>query len=265
MAIQLYANGITEEFKPSKFTFTDAELLDIVEKYINIRSFRLYEVPNVWCIWGEKKPEDTLEEDFNSVGTNILDQPCFAPLLFMHDSEINPAWGLTDQMIMVGYDEFKQSLGEFFDEVAKDILKEKARVRDESGKPPQSLNLEEMGVTKDKKILFKFDIDKQNEEFYMDANLHEFANKVHNFLKFSYQEDPVFAIYGDKNVVIISEDNKVKPFIDKILAYYNAKENYEASSVVRNTYEKWAKYKNSLMERPKDEPKSKDDDSKKES
>ena len=259
MAVLLYANGITEEFKPANFTFVDEELISILEKYPNIRSFRLYEVPNSWCLWGEKKPEDTLEEDFNSVGTNILDQPCFAPVLFMHDSEINPAWGLTDQMIMVGYEDFKQSLNEFFDEVAKDILHERAKVRDESGKPPQSLVLDEMGVTKDKKILFKFDIDKQREEFYIDSNLQEFANKVHNFLKFSYKEDPIFAIYGDKNVVIISEDDKVKPFIDKILAYYNTKENYEASSVVRNTYEKWVKYKKTIVEKPKKEPKSKDD------
>ncbi len=53
-------------------------------------------------------------------------------------------------------------------------------------------------------------------------------------------------LYGDKNIVIVAEDNKVKPFIDRILAYYNNKENYEASSVVRNTYEKWANYKKNM-------------------
>jgi hypothetical protein len=260
MAILLYGNGITEEFKPAQFTFSDAELIAIFEKYVNIRSFRLYEVPNSWCLWGEMKPDDTLEEDFNSVGTNILDQPCFSPILFLHDSETNPDWGLTDQMIMMGYEDYKKSLTEFFDEVAKEILHDRAKLRDQAGRPPQSLVLEELGVTNDKKILFRFDIDKQKEEFYMEANLQEFANKVHNFLKFSYQEDPVFALYGDKNIVIVAEDNKVKPFIDKILAYYNNKENYEASSVVRNTYEKWANYKKNMgPETKKGDPKPKDE------
>ena len=55
-------------------------------------------------------------------------------------------------------------------------------------------------------------------------------------------------------------DKKVKPFIDRILAYYNNKENYEASSVVRNTYEKWAKYKKTIGgSSKKEEPKSNDD------
>jgi len=39
------------------------------------------------------------------------------------------------------------------------------------------------------------------------------------------------------------EDSQVKPFIEKIIAYFQSKENYEACSVIRNVYEKWIAFK----------------------
>ena len=107
MAILLYANGLTEEPKPIKYTFTDKELLDLYQDFDGIRSFRLYEVPNTWCIWGENIPREKRADEFHNVGTLMVDIPIFSPILFIHDTEINPAWRLTDEMIVMGYNDFR--------------------------------------------------------------------------------------------------------------------------------------------------------------
>ena len=99
MAVLLYANGLTEEHKPKELTFTDEELLTIFPDFEKTRTFRLYEIPNCWCIWGENDPVGKREDEFNKIGTDILEQICYSPVLFLHDSEINPEWKLTDAMI----------------------------------------------------------------------------------------------------------------------------------------------------------------------
>jgi hypothetical protein len=254
MAILLYANGLTEELKPAEFTFTDQEIYGIFEGYDKIRSFRLPEVPNTWCVWGERIPINKAADEFNQVGSDIVDQKCYSPVIFLHDTEINPAWRLTDDMILAGYIEFRNELNEFFNEVAKGILEEREQMRMQSGQPPNLMVLEQMGISEDKRIIFRFDMDKQIEEFFSEPNLGEFARKVHNFLKFSYKDGDIFAIYADKNIIIVMADPQVKDFIEKIIAYFQHHENYEACSVIRNTYEQWIKFKGSKV---KKEPKKK--------
>jgi hypothetical protein len=241
MAILLYANGITEEYKPEGHTFSDEELIKIQFGKAKIRSFRLYEVPNTWCIWGERQPENTREDEFDKIGTEIVDQPCYAPVLFIHDSEINPDWRLTDDVILTGYDGFKKELLQFFDDVAQEILKE--REQQNSNSPLKFMNLEQVGISADKRVIFKFNLDKQLEEFFIHENLLEFARKVHNFLKFSYRNGDTFAIFADKNIIIIMDDDQVQSFIEKIVALFESRENYEACSVIRNTYQKWMTWK----------------------
>jgi len=251
MAILLYANGISEEYKPNDHTFTDEELLKFSFDKEKIRSFRLYEVPNTWCIWGERHPKDIREDEANHEGSVIVDQPCWAPILFVHDSEINPDWRLTDEIIISGYPQWKNDLAMFFDEVAKEILEQREEMRKSSSEPPAIMVLEEAGVSEDKRVIYNFDLDKQTDEFFIEKNLHEFARKVHNFLKFSYKNGDVFAIYADKNIIVVTKDNDVKPFIDKILAFFESKENYEACSVIRNTYHKWHTWKKEQSENKK--------------
>jgi len=214
-AMLLYANGLTEEFKSKEFTFSDVELYGIFEGFDKIRSFRLYEVPNTWCIWGERIPIDKATDEYNQVGSDIIQQKCFSPILFIHDTEINPAWRLTDDMIQMGYEDFRKDLNEFFNEVAKDIVEERELARIESGHPPNLMVLQEAGVSEDKRIIFKFDMEKQTQEFFAESNLSEFAKRIHNFLKFSYKDGDIFAIYADKNIIIVMADLQVKPFIEK--------------------------------------------------
>jgi len=243
MAVLLYANGLTEETRPKKHTFTDKELLDIFGDYPKMRSFRLYEVPNTWCLWGEYDPQDSQEDEFNKLGTDILEQPCYSPILFVHDTEIDPNLRLTDEMIIMGYEDFRVELLHFFDAIAKDILKERERERQSSGSPQKLMILEQDGVSPDKRIIFRFDIDKQVEEFFIRENLIEFAQKVHKYLKFFHKNRNRFWIYADKNIIIRMEVDQVKPFIEKIIALFESEENYEACSVIRNAYEKWVQWK----------------------
>lgn len=48
---------------------------------------------------------------------------------------------------------------------------------------------------------------------------------------------------------MVMSDNQVKPFIEKIIAYFQHHENYEACSIIRNTYDRWIKYKESKKEK----------------
>ena len=262
MGILLLANGITEEFRPKDLTFTDEELLLIFDDFEKLRTHRLYEVPNTWCVWGENDPINKVSDEFNKIGLNILEQDCYSPILFLHDTEVDPSWNLTDRMIMSGYDVFEDEMLIFFDEIAADIMEERRLAREEGGVDLNTqLNIKQIGISKDKRIIFNFDIDQQSQEFFIDENLLEFAEKIHNFLKFEYKDENVFAIYADKNIIFISDDDKVKPLIEKIIAFFENKENYEACSVLRNTYERWEKYK---KENPNTKnPSENKDDSKK--
>ena len=243
MSVLLYANGLTEEYRPKNLVFTDEELLTIFPEFDIIKSFRLYEIPNTWCLWGENAPIDKRADEFNKLGSDILEQPCYSPILFIHDSEIDPSWKLTDVIIYSGYDDFRKEMLKFFDDIAADILNENERLRKQTGSPPRLLILEQTGISADKRIIFNFDTKKQVDEFFIDENLWDFATKVHNFLKFSYQDAHTFAIYADKNIIIVMNDDDVDDFIKKIISFFESKENYEACSILRNTHEKWVKFK----------------------
>ena len=103
MAILLYANGLTEETLPEKYTFKDKELIGLFPDFDSLRSYRLYEVPNTWCVWGENDPPDKRSDEFHNAASMMTDIPIFSPILFIHDTEINPEWRLTDEMIVMGY------------------------------------------------------------------------------------------------------------------------------------------------------------------
>lgn len=263
MAVLLYANGLTEEFRPKEFTFTDEELLKIFGDFDRTRTFRLYEVPNTWCVWGENDPMDKVPDEFNKIGTDILDQPCYSPILFLHDTEIDPSWNLTDRMILSGYDDFKLEMLKFFDDVAADIMEERRIAREEEGENVQPpIAMDQIGITEDKRIIFRFDIDNQPSGFFIEENLLEFAKKVHNFLKFKYKDGDIFAVYADKNIIMISEDAKVKPLIEKLITFFKSQENYEACSVLRNTFERWERYKLDSQNKAPAKKDPKEDDSK---
>jgi hypothetical protein len=261
MAVFLYPNGLTEEFKPQQHTFTDKELYEFFNGFDKIRSFRLYEVPATWCVWGERNPINSVPDEFNQVGTDILDQPCYSPVLFIHDTEIDPAWRMTDEIIVSGYEEFKNDLSIFFNEIAKIILEEREEKRTVSGQPQNLMVLEQSAVSADKRIIFRFDIDKQIAEFFSEPNLNEFGVKVLDYLRDTSKIGDIFSIYADKNIIIIVDDAQVEPFIEKIVAYFQHQEKYEACSDIRLAYTKWVEYKESKKKKPRKKrgPKKSDD------
>jgi len=262
MAVLLYPNGLTEHYQPKVHTFTDEEFLGIFPDYNKIRTFRLYEVPNTWCVWGEYTPVDKIPEDFNKVGTDILDQGCYSPVLFVHDTEVDPSWNLTDTMIISGYEDFKVEMLKFFDEIAADIQIERQKIREQAGDSYSQMKLKQIGVSEDKRIIFEFDLDEQIPEFFMEDNLLDFAKKVHNFLKFSYKDGDIFAIYADKNIIITMQEKPVKSFIDKLIAFFMSREQYEACSVLRNTFDRWKKWKKAKAKQINQPPPAPEEDNK---
>lgn len=257
MAVLLYTNGLTEELKSKDLTFKDEELLKIFSDYDKLRTFRLYEVPNTWCVWGEFNPQDKTPDLYNQIGTDILDQACYSPILFIHDTEVDPSWNLTDVMILSGYDDFRSGMLRFFNDIAADMTYARQKMKENSkGNSWTQLELKQTGVSADKRIIHKFDLDDQVQNFYSDENLLDFAKRVHNFLKFSYKDGDIFAIYADTNIIIVMEDAQVKIFIEKLIAFFEARENYEACSVLRNTYERWIEWKNNKAKQIPPQPES---------
>jgi hypothetical protein len=260
MAILLYQNGLTEEFKSKSYTFSDEELHEIFSDYEKIRSFRLYEVPNSWCIWGQRDPVNKIVDEFNQLASSVIEEECFSPLLIIHDTEVDPSWNLTDSIIINDYSLFKRDILQFLDGIAREIIDDRERAKKESGESNNLIVLEESGVSIDKRIIFKFNIDSQDPVFFEDSNFSEFAKKVHHFLKFSYKNGDIFAVYADKNIIIVLDDNQVDPFIEKIISHFQKKENYEVCSLIRNTYQKWKDYKSKKKSPAKRRSKNKKSD-----
>jgi len=241
MGILLYPSGVTEEYKPESFTFTDEEIIKIFSEFQDIRTARLYEVPNTWCIWGESE-DDTDETNFNKLASDIIEDGVFSHMLFVHDTEINPAWMLTDPIILKGYNEFKGELLSLFDGVAEEILKENERIREEQGSQ-QLLFLNTIGPTEDKRILTELDINNQNQEFFRDENFNHFANKIFDYLDKNYKDLNLFFIYQDKKSVIYVKEDGVKTLITKMVDFFKHHEQYEKCQKLKVIHEKWVSFK----------------------
>jgi len=239
MSILLYANGITEELKPEEYTFTDDELIQIFDDFPIIRSYRLHESPNTWCIWGQHNPINSRDDEFNRLGSTIVDQDCFSPILFIHDTEINPGWILTDAMIHHDYLNFQIDIMKYFDDVAADLLE---LDNGPDGEREQRMKLIQMGATNDKRIIFELDPNIQPEVFYKDEHFTEFCEKIHDYFKLDFQQDELFTLIEDKNVVIIIREENVNILMDLIMGHFNKHEMYEHSVLIRNTIKKWKEF-----------------------
>ena len=242
MAIRLFENGVTEEYEPKNHVFTDNELIEPFKKYDSLRTVRLKEIPNVWCLFGEYKKPD--EDDYNHLGSDIVEYHCYSPVIFIHDTEINPDWGVTET-IYFDYARFKNEILDFLDEIAQITLDEINKEQEENGKP-NLMTLEHVGVSEDKRIIFNLSPDKQPIEFYKAPNFTEFANKCYNFLTTSYKIGPIFAIFADKRMIIVIEDADVEKFINKLSNNYQEREEYLKCAEINKIYTKWVEVKNNV-------------------
>ncbi len=239
MSILLYPSGVTETYRSSDLTFTDSEILKIFDEYDYVRTIRLYEVPNTWCVWGENQESDPAV--FNKLGTDIVQENVYSEILFIHDTELDPVWMLTDVPILKNYEFFREDLLGFFDDVAENVIQESHERANNNEENLVFLNT--LGPTEDKRVMFEFDPLSQSEEFYKVQFFEEFAKKVYTFLKKYYADGETFVLYADKKTVIIVKDDNVKFIMDKINKDFERRERYERCSDIKEIMNSWDKFK----------------------
>jgi len=240
MAVILYPSGVTETFEPEAHTFSDKELLKIFEDYKNIRTARLYEVTNTWCVWGENEEPD--DSNYSKLGSDILAEDVFCHVLFIHDTELDPAWMLTDTMILKGYEQFKEELLQFFDAVAENVIRETQQMRQQSGQPNNLILLNTIGPTEDKRVMFEFDPHGQSEEFWKPENFLEFSRRVVGYLNKNYKDQESFVIFADKKSIIVVADESVEFILNKVIEVFEKRENYERCAELNKVMESWKAY-----------------------
>ena len=258
MAILQYSNGIIEDFKAEGLTFTDNELLDILAGYDDIRTLRLIEVPNTWCIWGHSDDSDPIE--FNRIATGIVGEDINSPMVMIHDGELDPAWNLNDPIILNSYEDFKNDVLLFIDDIAKDVLTtEKTPLDGESS--DNLMFLTTLGPTKDKKVLFEFNQHKQSKDFFKPNNFSQFSDKVQDywnqfFIENLEMDDNTCVIYADLKMIVIVEDKNVIHLMKTFIDYFESVENYELCTSINNYIKAWKKYikKNKKVKEPKQIP-----------
>jgi len=237
MSVILYQSGITEDYKPKEFTFTDEEILGIFNDFEFIETARLYEIPNVWCVWGSNSEID--DEDFNKLASTMINKDIFSPVMFIHDTEINYAWMLTDNIIKNGYNEFKEEFIYFLDEIAENVIKENESFRQQQNQSENLVFLTTVGPTEDKKIMFEFDPNAQSKQFYDNLLFEQFSKKIFDFLKDNYVDGDTFIIFEDKKTIIIVIDENVNDIMSKMIKDFERREQYEDCLKLKTILDLW--------------------------
>lgn len=235
MAVILYANGLTEEYKSNDLTFSEEELINIFSEFPMIKTTRVSSLINTWCIYGNNENPD----NYNKLASDIIDEPVYSHVLFVHDSEINPEWRATDSILYKGYEEFIISLKKIIDDVAINIVNEIEISQDLKGKADYLPQLNTIGATKDNKILFSYNPDDQTKEFYNNEEFNNFSQKVYNYIINNKQDKEPFTIYSDKHAIIIIESKKVNQFLNTLLENFKNKEEYEICTNITKMIKHW--------------------------
>jgi len=236
MALKLYNNGIIDEYKPAGLVFTEDELLMNFTSASKIKTMRVKEIPNTWCIFGEYK--NASENEYNFLASECLDEDILFHVLYVHDSEINPDWDMTDEILFKTYTEFSEDMYSYLNSLAADVMRNENN--EESGSESEGkLVLESLGTTPDKKILFMFDIDAQDPTFFTDGSFVNFSDKVvtHLLETKKIAKNPV--IFKDSKIVITTKPEFFKNLINKIVAEYQLHEEYEICQTLKSMTEKW--------------------------
>jgi len=247
MAIILYSNGLTEEILPQGLTFSDEEILGFFKAFNNIQTKRLDEVPNTWCVWGELK--NPAEDDYNKLASEVIQEHCYSQIFFLHDTEVDPSWNLTDAIIYHNYPIFKKQILKFLDEIAIETIREIEQIREETGKT--NMSLEQVAVSTDKRVIFKLDPNKQDSHFFKHDNFQEFAIKCYNFIDTSYKDGVIFPIYADKKMIIVLEESQVKQYLDLLIDFFQKKEEFEKCARLRDIYKNWVAFNEKQKNKPK--------------
>ena len=268
MALVIYSNGIVEEMVALNNTFSDDELIQSFSNYPEVKTHRLLEIPNCWCIWGYI-PEPPAQE-FNKLASEIVDADVFSHILFVHDSEMNPNWRVTDGIIYRPYTDFMDQMGKFVNEMMKHIETENRQEIEAVEGNTNLIFLTTLGHTQDKRVLFAFNPNIQNDEFYNGA-WDNFAIKIYEYLAENFDKEPIeenkpFVIFSDTKTIVIVEDAYVNEVIENMIKFYQGKENYEVCSRISEIRDTWYTRKTIPQITPIDAsigpPKKKDKDDK---
>ena len=261
MAILLYASGILEEHlntdkgKP----FNQKQLTSLFKDFDTIRSRRLIDVSNTWCLWGENSFEKG-NEVINDLGSTIVEEEIHSPLFFIHDSELDSSWHVTDETIYETYPDFVKHLRVFIDDMAEEVR--------ENMPPPQNpsqqlLVLKPISYSTDKRVIHEYDPAAQTEEFYKIENYSGFANQAYNYLEKYFEEQEMLVIYANQQVIIATRFENGTKVLKELLSFFEVRERYEECEVVKGFLERWKKYAKKEMARLKKQKNDKGTDTSK--
>jgi hypothetical protein len=238
MAVVIYSNGVLEDYNSRNLTFSEEELLSLFTEFADIKTVRIPELLNTWCIFG-KNDNDKDPLDYNRIASLITNTDIYSHALFVHDSEINPEWNASDRVIYKSYNEFLESLKKSIDIAAADIVNEftgNDEYEEKLNKLPQ---LEALGTTHDKRIMYLYDPDDQISAFYNNEEFSKFSQKTYEYISQNPQISDPFTLYADKRAVIIVEQSKVEPFLKSILENFKTREEYEICTDITKIMDEW--------------------------
>lgn len=242
MAVILYPSGVLRDLKPKEYTFTDQEILSLYEKFDRIRTKRLFDIPNSWMVWGEidNAPADT----FSNIGSSIAEENVYSPIMFIHDTEINPAWMITDDPILFQYNQFVADLRQFIDNIARDIIQETRS----KGNSQNLVILTTIGPTSDNRVLFDFYPKSQSEEFWK-IHFTDFAEKTIKFL-LNHQQGTFrnlgIILFEDRKIVMRILHDDVEDLLNKLILFAEKQERYEWCAFLNNFIEQWKQHRENV-------------------
>ena len=243
MALLIYSNGIIEEMLSIENTFSDRELVKTFDDYTHLDSFRLPNVPNTWCLWGEI--DDPPEQEYNKIASELLDDDIFSHIIFIHDSELNRDWNMTDDVLQKFYRHWIEDLAIFTNRIIETISRERQEELS-TGNQTSMIFLNTLGSTADKRVLFSFDPTSQADDFYKNG-WGSFAPKIYEYLEKNFYKEPIeeskpFVIFADTKTIVIVENNKFEEFIKQLSGFYEKKEKYEICKKISDIKETWEGY-----------------------
>jgi hypothetical protein len=237
MAVLLYSNGITESYRPKHLVFTEEELLHLFDEFSEIKTSRLTKILNTWCIYGYVSKPEPIE--FNKLASDILGEAVYSHILFVHDSELDNNWNVSESILYKSYGEFLEEIHKYIDTVAANVI-EQIRMTDEYEDKNIILpQLIAIGATKNKQILFGYNPDEQTKEFYNNEEFYKFSKKVYEYLIRNKPQKEPFTIYADKKAIIVVDTPHVIAFLNSLLEKFKSKEEYEICVDISNMIKEW--------------------------
>jgi hypothetical protein len=237
MALLFYSNGVMDSYKPANNVFTEEEITKIFYDFPTIRTVRPVQSVNTWCVFGEKTLNDPL--DLSKVLSEFLKEAVFSPVLFIHDSEIDPEWKATDDILYKSYDQFVKDAKVLLETAAQKVM-ETMNAEYDYGKNINRLPyLVAIGTTEDKRLMLSYVPEDQHAEFYADADFYLFAKKAYTHLTTNPQTKEPYVIYEDRKSMIIVPTDKVKAFLDSLILEFTSHEEYEICTNISKMIDDW--------------------------